>query len=190
MGIILEVASNSSCNPGEIAVTRERIRFVASHQEQHFGTPLDVVAAMLAHCAGYITDSGIAVLEIGETLPHTNDCRSPVVNDHWLGCVQAAIRKLAKKAPLPQFDMALVGFCITMPRGVNNARIWDASNRAINLVLNNLKGAFFPDDNIEHMAFAVRGCWADEPKTTVCIGDYYTQREEIMRLLDTGYTPS
>ena len=33
--------------------------------------------------------------------------------------------------------------------------------RAIQVILNNLKGVFFPDDDMEHMAFAVAGHWAE-----------------------------
>jgi hypothetical protein len=157
---------------------------LASNQERHFGKPPEMVSAVLTECDGYVTGSGIAVLEIGEVLPHNKELQSSALNDHWLGCIHAAINRLAEKARVPVFDMAMVGFRIAMPRGANNARMWDASNRALNLVINNLKGVFFPDDNIEHMAFAVLGCWAEAPKTTVYIGDYHTRREEIIRLLD------
>ena len=165
-------------------LSRARNCLLASNQERHFGKSPEVVSAALTDCDGYITDSGIAVLEIGEALPHNKELQSSALNDHWLGCIHAAIGKIAEKDIVPCFNMAMVGFCLAMPRGANNARMWDASNRALNLVINNLKGVFFPDDNIEHMAFAVLGCWAEEPKTTVYIGDYHTQREEIMRLLD------
>lgn len=170
-------------------ITRARNLLLAEHQERHFSEPVDAVSSVLTDCGGYVTGSGIAILEIGEALPHNKELTS-VVNDHWLGCVQAAIGKLTEKSPLPRFDMAMAGFCIAMPRGVNNARIWDASNRAMNLIINNLKGVFFPDDDIEHMAFAVLGCWADEPKTTIYIGDFHTQGGEIMALLDAQLDPN
>lgn len=47
----------------------------------------------------------------------------------------------------------------------------DTGNRAIDLILNNLKGIFFPDDNIEHMAFAIVGSWTEAPLTQIVIGD-------------------
>lgn len=46
-------------------------------------------------------------------------------------------------------------------------------NRAIQEILNNLKGVFFPDDDMEHMAFAVIGCWtAGDGYTTIRISDF------------------
>ena len=36
----------------------------------------------------------------------------------------------------------------------------DTSNRAINLIINNLKGIFFRDDDFEHMAFRVVAKWS------------------------------
>ena len=37
----------------------------------------------------------------------------------------------------------------------HNHRLWDTSNRAINVIINNLKGIFFDDDNFEHISFSV-----------------------------------
>ena len=54
---------------------------------------------------------------------------------------------------LPQFDRAFVQIEVTTPRGSNNHQLWDTCNRAVNLVTNNLKGIFFWDDDLEHMAF-------------------------------------
>lgn len=86
---------------------------------------------------------------------------------------------------MPQFDKAIVCLLLEMPRGANTARIWDTSNRAINLILNNLKGVCFPDDSIEHMAFTVVGRWSETPKMTIFIGDFVVQSVEIMRILAT-----
>ena len=61
--------------------------------------------------------------------------------------------------PLPYFEKAFVTIRIVTPRGSHNARVWDTSNRAIQIILNNPKGIFFEDDNIEHMAFSVIGSW-------------------------------
>lgn len=58
---------------------------------------------------------------------------------------------------------------IVTPRGSGNARLWDTSNRAINVVINNLKGIFFEDDNMEHMAFSVVGRWGEQGVTTIRI---------------------
>ncbi len=58
---------------------------------------------------------------------------------------------------------------IVTPQGSDNARLWDTSNRAINVVINNLKGIFFEDDNMEHMAFSVVGKWGEQGVTTIRI---------------------
>ena len=44
---------------------------------------------------------------------------------------------------LPRFDRAFVQIEVTTPRGSNNHQLWDTCNRAVNLVINNLKGIFF-----------------------------------------------
>ena len=58
---------------------------------------------------------------------------------------------------------------ITAPRGTDNTKVWDTSNRAINLVINNLKGIFFRDDDFEHMAFSVVAKWGEIGRTTIRI---------------------
>lgn len=58
---------------------------------------------------------------------------------------------------------------IQTPRGTNNKQFWDTSNRAVNLVINNLKGIFFEDDNFEHMAFGVVANWGEHGKTIIRI---------------------
>jgi len=132
--------------------------------------------------AGYM-DEGVARLEIGEELPHTKAELSVAGHEYWLTLINTAIDRLAEKSAVPCFDKAFVGIYTAMPRGYNNTKVWDASNRAINLILNNLKGAFCPDDDIEHMAFAVVGGWSSEPKTIIFIGDFETQSAQIMRKL-------
>lgn len=72
---------------------------------------------------------------------------------------QPAISEAARQDPLPYFEKAFVTIRIVTPRGSHNARVWDTSNRAIQIILNNPKGIFFEDDNIEHMAFSVIGSW-------------------------------
>ena len=58
---------------------------------------------------------------------------------------------------------------ITTQRGKDNPRVWDTSNRAINLIINNLKGIFFRDDDFEHMAFIVVAKWGEIGRTTIRI---------------------
>ena len=61
---------------------------------------------------------------------------------------------------------------IITPRGSDNARLWDTSNRAIQVVFNNLKGIFFEDDDMEHMAFSVVGRWGEKGATMIRILDF------------------
>lgn len=70
---------------------------------------------------------------------------------------------------IPKFQKAMVMIEITTPRGTDNPRVWDTSNRAINLIINNLKGIFFKDDDFEHMAFSVIAKWGEIGSTTIRI---------------------
>ena len=58
---------------------------------------------------------------------------------------------------------------IWTPRGTNNKRVWDTSNRAINVVINNLKGIFFDDDDFEHMACGIVADWGEIGQTEIRI---------------------
>lgn len=69
---------------------------------------------------------------------------------------------LTVREPLSYFEKAFVVIWIVTPRGSYNAQVWDTSNRAIQIILNNLKGVFFEDNNMEHMAFSVVGSWGRE----------------------------
>lgn len=60
---------------------------------------------------------------------------------------------------------------IVTPRGSGNAKLWDTSNRALQVILNNLKGVFFEDDNMEHMAFSVVGRWGEKGDTIIRISE-------------------
>lgn len=83
--------------------------------------------------------------------------------------IHAAIEQAACQDPLPYFKKAFVELEIVTPRGSGNGRLWDTSNRAINVVINNLKGIFFEDDNMEHLAFSVVGKWGKQGVTTIWI---------------------
>ena len=86
--------------------------------------------------------------------------------------IHEAIDEAARQKPLPYFEKAMVEITIITPRGTNNANVWDTSNQAINVVINNLKGIFFQDDNMEHMAFSVAGQWGEEGTTILRILEY------------------
>jgi len=137
---------------------------------------------------GFVTKIGIAVLEIDEALPRSKVGMMPESHERWLGLIHGAISDLAKKDKVPKFEKAMVGIYITTAVCGKKSQLWDTSNRAINLVINNLKGVFFPDDNIEHMAFSVVGDVGATAMTRIYIGDFRTQSAQIMELLVVGKT--
>ena len=108
------------------------------------------------------------VLTIAEPLPSMKDLTS-AVQEHWVNLIHTAIGKASRERELPFFEKAFVWIEVATPRGTNNSQIWDTSNRAINLIINNLKGTFFADDNLEHMAFGVIGKWGETGSTSVRI---------------------
>lgn len=106
-----------------------------------------------AHSGGENKNS-VVTLTIAEPLPSIKRL-TEAVEEHWKAMIHAAIGEAAQQRPLPYFDKAMVEIEVITPRGSDNARLWDVSNRAIQVVLNNLKGILFKDDNMEHMAFSL-----------------------------------
>ena len=105
------------------------------------------------------TEKKMVVLTIPEPLPARKELTSNV-EEHWIQMIHDAIAKESKTG-LPYFEKAFVLIRIQTPRGTNNKRVWDTSNRAINVVINNLKGIFFDDDDFEHMACGIVANWGD-----------------------------
>jgi hypothetical protein len=114
------------------------------------------------------TDS-VVCLTIPEPLPGLKELTG-TVEDHWSRMIHEAIARQAITG-IPYFDKAHVHIRITAPRGSHNHRLWDTSNRAINVIINNLKGIFFDDDNFEHMSFSVEANWGKIGMTEVRICD-------------------
>lgn len=110
-------------------------------------------------------------LTIYEALPSMKRL-TEAIEEHWKAMIHEAIDEAARERPLPYFEKAMVEITIITPRGANNANVWDTSNRAINVVINNLKGIFFRDDNIEHMAFSVVGRWGEEGATVLRVSEF------------------
>ena len=106
------------------------------------------------------------ILTINEPLPPTKELTG-AMEDHWLDLIHTAIGRAAKEQELPYFKKAFVWIEVITPKYTDNAKLWDTSNRAINLIINNLKGTFFEDDNHEHMAFGVVGRWGEKSATIV-----------------------
>ena len=108
-----------------------------------------------------------ATLIIPEPLPGMKELTA-AVEEHWVTMIHDAIEK-ERITGIPKFQKAMVMIEITTPRGTDNPRVWDTSNRAINLIINNLKGIFFRDDDFEHMAFSVVANWGEIGTTTIHI---------------------
>ena len=117
------------------------------------------------------TDSDKMVcLIIPEPLPGLKELTGSV-GEHWTRMIHEAIAQQAQIG-IPYFEKAHVHIRITTPRGTNNRKVWDTSNRAINVIINNLKGIFFDDDDFEHMSFSVEAYWGKIGMTEVRIFNY------------------
>lgn len=119
---------------------------------------------------GYDADKNTVVLTISEPLPAIKEFTA-AVEEHWIEMIHAAIAE-ASKDGLPNFEKAFVMIEITTPRGTANHQVWDTSNRAINVIINNLKGIFFRDDDFEHMAFGITAEWGENAKTVIKICEF------------------
>ena len=115
------------------------------------------------------TDS-VVCLTIPEPLPGLKELTG-TVEDHWSRMIHEAIAKQAKTG-IPRFEKAHVHIRITAPRGTNNSKVWDTSNRAINVIINNLKGIFFDDDDFEHMSCSIEASWGKIGMTEIRIYDF------------------
>lgn len=116
------------------------------------------------------TSNSIVTLKINEPLPSLKELTSSV-EEHWIDMIHKAIGKISKNG-IPKFDKAFVWIEITTPKGNKNANVWDTSNRAINVIINNLKGIFFKDDDFEHMACGIVADWGEIGETTIKICDF------------------
>ena len=117
------------------------------------------------------TDSDkVVCLIIPEPLPGLKELTGSV-EEHWTRMIHEAIAQQAQIG-IPYFEKAHVHIRITTPRGTNNRKVWDTSNRAINVIINNLKGIFFDDDDFEHMSFSVEAYWGKIGMTEVRIFNY------------------
>jgi len=144
-----------------LAVIRDRESFLPLPEQ-------DRLAAM--HTTGRHAN-GVLTLTLWEPLT-TMTRLTEAIEEHWKDMIHSAIRQAAQRGPLPYFEKAFVEIEIITPKGSNNVRVWDTSNRAINVVINNLKGIFFHDDDMEHMAFSVVGRWGEEGTTIIRDSDF------------------
>ena len=117
------------------------------------------------------TDSDrVVCLVIPEPLPGMKELTG-TVEEHWTRMIHEAIAQQARIG-IPRYKKAHVHIRITAPRGTNNSKVWDTSNRAINVIINNLKGIFFDDDDFEHMSFSVEASWGKIGMTEIRICDH------------------
>ena len=122
------------------------------------------------------TDYGkVICLMIPEPLPGLKELTG-TLEEHWVRMIHEAITRQAKIG-IPYFKKAHVHIRITAPRGTNNSKVWDTSNRAINVVINNLKGIFFDDDDFEHMSCSIDACWGKIGMTEIRICDHRELRK-------------
>ena len=128
-----------------------------------------------AHSRG-VNANSVVTLTIDESLPAMKKL-TEALEEHWKAMIHAAIAEAARQEPLPRFEKAMVEIEIITPRGAYNANVWDTSNRAINVIINNLKGIFFQDDNMEHMAFSVIGSWGEKGVTILRISEFDGTRQ-------------
>ena len=112
----------------------------------------------------------VVCLMIPEPLPGLKELTG-AVEEHWIRMIHEAIAQQAKIG-IPYIEKAHVHIRITAPRGTNNRKVWDTSNRAINVVINNLKGIFFDDDDFEHMSCSIDASWGKISTTEVRICDH------------------
>lgn len=115
-------------------------------------------------------------LTIHEPLPSMKKL-TEAIEEHWKASLHAAIGEAARQGPLPHFEKAFVEIEVVTPRGSDNARLWDTSNRAVNVIINNMKGIFFEDDNLEHMAFSVVGRWGEKGVTIIRVSELDKSRQ-------------
>jgi len=136
---------------------------------------------------GYMED-GIVILEIFEGLPHMKTKSAEF--DRWQTLIHGAIDILADKYGTPYFNRAHIGLYTQLPTSSNH-KVWDISNRAVNVTINNLKGIFFPDDDAEHLSITAIGKFSENPKTLICIGNFYSDYEKVNFLVRTrAFDPS
>ncbi len=107
----------------------------------------------------------VVVIKINEPLPALKEL-TEALELHWVKLIHSAISEESKTG-IPKFNKAFVLIEITTPRGTKNTKVWDTSNRAINVIINNLKGIFFEDDNFEHMACGVVADWGGIGETII-----------------------
>ncbi len=149
------------------------------HDREQFGSG-EAPVKKRPVCQTRSTEKQIVMLTIPEPLPAMRELTG-ALEQHWVDMIHDAIAKEAETG-LPYFEKAFVWIEITAPRGTKNPKVWDTSNRAINVIINNLKDIFFWDDNFEHMAFGIEAAWGEPGETRVYIMDAVEARKRLFDL--------
>ena len=135
-----------------------------------FGPAKRAIAKALGAASSQTENKNLVRLVIPEPLPARKELTGALEN-HWIQKIHEAIAQEAETG-IPRFEKAFVMIRIYAPRGTNNAKVWDTSNRAINVIINNLKGIFFDDDDFEHMSCSIEARWSKIAMTEVRICEH------------------
>jgi len=123
--------------------TKLRNQLLGVIYEKEHGFTVDFTSGqkfseLLTECT---VDETSVTLTIYESLPPLKELTG-AMKDHWVELLQTAIGKATESQLLPCFKKAFVWIEIITPKYTDNSKLWDTSNRAINLIINNLKGVF------------------------------------------------
>ena len=88
-----------------------------------------------------------------------------------------SMNKAKEKRIPPDYSGGILSVNANTFLTVCRVRIWDTSNRAINVIINNLKGIFFDDDDFEHMSCSIEACWGKIGITEVRICDHKSMKK-------------
>ena len=148
----------------EILRLRAQVRGAINDLEDFGGYRKEQPKGAAVTCSN-ITDKCVVTIKIDEPLPALKEL-TEAVELHWVKLIHEAIAEESKTG-IPKFKKAFVLIEITTPKGTKNTQVWDTSNRAINVIINNLKGIFFEDDNFEHMACGIVADWGGIGETVI-----------------------
>lgn len=162
------------------------------YDREAFGGPAEQEQRTLAEEQSTGANRAAAVtLTVREPLPAVKRL-TEAVEEQWKAMLHDAISEAARQERLPYFEKAMVEIEIVTPRGSDNARVWDTSNRAIQVILNNLKGILFSEDNMEHLAVSVTGRWGEKGATIIRVSSFGGLRQigDAKFLLAVGPPPA
>ena len=133
------IAQIERCLPNEGGANADRLRKMYDltlrlqsqllsviYDTETFGGSAERIANV--HSGGENRDS-VVTLTIAEPLPSMKRL-TEAVEENWKAMLHAATAEAAQQKPIPYFNKAMVEIEIITPRGSNNAKLWDTSNRS------------------------------------------------------------